>query len=166
MIDAALNPTYAVGSAYAGEDTMPTALDMASAVTGAINNAAPDQPIKFCFRYGEIPILGNILPLGGSYQLSVAATVGYMPYTAEDRDTRALLRSAVSNLQQTTNGAIYLNGQQAIIVSGNKKVEPPLTAVTVVSGLVSLMVETRPLFKAIGEFLPEVIDALPSQNRQ
>ncbi|MFT5538592.1 MAG: hypothetical protein ACI82H_000104 [Alphaproteobacteria bacterium] len=170
MVDTSLNPAYEVKSDYGDGTAMPASLgpelNMASAVTGAINNADPSQPINFCFNYGEVPILENIMPNGVYYQLSVNATVGHMPYTAEDRDMRALLQAAVNKLHQATNGEIYLSGQQAIMVSGDKKIEPPLTAVTIISGLVSLMVQVRPLFKAIGEFLPDLIDALPSKGAQ
>jgi hypothetical protein len=98
--------------------------------------------------------------------LSVNATVGHIPYTAEDRDTRAILQAGINKLHHASNGAIHLNGQQAIIIRGDKNIEPPLTAVTVMSGLVSLMVQIRPLFKAVGEFLPDVIGALPVKAQE
>jgi hypothetical protein len=145
---------------------MPPSLDIASAVTGAIANTDPGQPINFRFNYGEIPMLGNIMPKAESYELSVNATVGHIPYTAEDRDTRAILQAGINKLHHASSGAIHLNGQQAIIIRGDKNIEPPLTAVTVMSGLVSLMVQIRPLFKAVGEFLPDVIGALPVKAQE
>lgn len=140
-----------------------TAPDMASAVHGAILLANPPGRMEFRFAYGEVPVTGLIKPeCDEQYVLSVRATAGIVPYSAEDPETRSVLLAAVHHIAQSFNERILVDPHQSIVITDTRTVTPPLTAVSVLSGLVALMIEVRPVFEALAEYLPDLNSALPT----
>jgi hypothetical protein len=134
--------------------------DMASAVQGAI--AIGDKShISFRFAYGEIPVTGTITPAVEGYRLEISAPVGTVPYSVEDADARRVLKAAVHSIGQACNGAVAIDSHQVITIRGGCPLASPMTAVSIISGLVALMLEVRPLFDMAAEFLPELGKALP-----
>lgn len=161
MAFASLTPTADSGTALFPDGTTP-APDMATAVRGAISLATPPGRLAFRFAYGEVPVTGTITPTGESrYVLSIAVTAGIVPYSAEDRDARGVLLAAIHHIARSFDDRIAIDPHQAIVISAAREVAVPLTAVSVLAGLVALMVEVRPVFEALGDYLPELRSALP-----
>jgi hypothetical protein len=164
-------PGYVFGMPYAAQDYLsssaPTAgvpgISLAHPVFGALSG----RTSCFQFGYGEIPVIGAITPQdsGGpdetEYQIAVNSVVGWVPYSAEDREARNMLRAAINRLGRETDGAVAIDRHQSIVISGQTRISGPLTAVAIVAALVSLMVRLRPIFVSLGEYLPEIIEALP-----
>ncbi len=138
--------------------------DMATAVQGAIAFGAGKNHIGFHFGYGEIPVTGDITSAGETYLLNVTAPVGVVPYSAEDADARRRLRRAVATIEQAWNGGIDIDCHQIIRIHGAYTLKPPMTAVTIISGLVRLMHDLRPLFDMASDYLPDLHKALPASQ--
>lgn len=161
MTFALLNPCSSSAAAVFSSATT-TAPDMASAVRGAILLADPPGRMEFRFAYGEVPVTGLIVPEDSErYVLSVRATAGIVPYSAEDPEARGLLLEAIHHIAGTFNECILVDPHQSIVVTDARTIAHPLTAVGVLSGLVALMVEVRPVFEALAEYLPDLRSALP-----
>ena len=138
--------------------------DMATAVRGAIAFGAGKSHIGFHFGYGEIPVTGDITSVGETCRLNVSAPVGIVPYSAEDADARRRLCDAVTTIEQAWNGGIDIDCHQIIRIHGECLLKPPMTAVTIISGLVRLMHDLRPLFDMACDYLPDLHTALPASQ--
>ena len=161
MAFASLTPLAGSGTALFPDGTVP-APDMATAVRGAISLATPPGRLTFRFAYGEVPVTGTITHAGDArYLLSITVTAGIVPYSAEDCDARGVLLAAVHHIARTFGDHVAIDPHQAIVISAARDAAVPLTAVSVLAGLVALMVEIRPVFEALGEYLPELRGALP-----
>lgn len=119
-------------------------------------------PAQFRFAYGEIPTRVRIDADGDGYRLTLRATVGYMPYSAEDRDARSLLLPGIREIARASRGGVRIDSHQNIIVTGEIGLSGELTAVAVMTALVELLIGLRPLFGALGDLLPDLDGALPA----
>ncbi len=117
--------------------------------------------MRFRFSFGEIPAIGRIQPMGDAYRLSVQATSGVIPYSIEDRERRAALLSNLGEITRASDGAVKVDNEQSIVIGGESRIKAPLTALTVISEVVALMIRTRPYFETMGDLIPELICALP-----
>lgn len=136
--------------------------DMAAAVRDAIAAGRPNM--RFQFAFGEIPVIGTLAPEGDAWRLDVRAPVGIVPYSAEDAETRKTLHAAVDAIRGARIGTIDIDVHQTIYVEGARRIEPPMTTVSVVSALVALMMEIRPLIEAVADYLPDLRTALPARR--
>ncbi len=136
--------------------------DMATAIRDAM--ASGRSRMEFRFAFGEIPVSGSLAPNGSDHILEVYAPVGIVPYSAEDREARRTIRAAVDELRRHHPDRVGIDGHQTIFIRGSRRIAEPLKAVSVVSALVAQMVDIRPLFDAVGQFLPDLHRALPASR--
>lgn len=133
--------------------------DMTTAVRDAI--AAGQAEMRFRFAFGEVPINGTLAPDGPGYRLHVHVPVGIVPFTAEDREARQTLRAAIDEIRHSHPDNVGVDPHQVIFVKGSAMLAPPMTAVSIVTALVALMMDVRPLLDAIADVLPDLRSALP-----
>ncbi len=95
----------------------------------------------------------SLTPQADSTLFQIWAEVGYMPYTIENPEKRALLQSILRAAQGLDNARFIVDDRQKILVLGQAEVPGHLTMGDMMYETVQFLQEARPYLRVFGQYL-------------
>lgn len=133
--------------------------------SGDIIGELDGNPCRFIFTYGELPVSGEVRPREDGAELQLLFEVGHVPYTVESREERGRLLEVVRSFNGKCPDGIDVDREQSIIVRGTAPLDAPVTATRLISSMVAMLFDVKPVLRSLGDHLPALAQAIPDWDR-
>lgn len=130
-------------------------------VSADIIDRLDGKACRFVFAYGELPVSCEVTPRNDMVELQLLIEVGHIPYTVESRENRERLLDVVKRFNGKCPENFGVEGKQSIFVRGGILLAAPLTATRLISKIVALLFEARPVLESLVAHLPDLAQAIP-----
>jgi hypothetical protein len=133
--------------------------------SGDIIDELDGKPCRFIFTYGELPVSGEVRPREDGVELQLLIEVGHVPYTVESRPERERLLEVIRGFNGKCPEGIDVDQNQSIIVRGTAPLDAPVTATRLISSMVAMLFDVKPVLRSLGDHLPALAQAIPDWGR-
>ena len=90
--------------------------------------------------------------------MEIRASLGHLPYTAEDSERRLTALAIVRAASEGLGGRVYLDGNQRIILADSIHLDEPLSPRVLLTRTVSLLLDAKPYLELIALVVPPPLD--------
>ena len=109
------------------------------ALPQAMGHEAAAQNFTFGFVWRELPFTGLVEATGAAARLALQASLGPLPFTAEDPKRRQRARRALAEANRSTRLDWYLSPQNEILVAGSVELPRPLSPGRMIAAAVAML---------------------------
>lgn len=119
---------------------------------GMLRARDSEVPLDFTFSFLDIDF--DVQVRGGDDSaLQVKATVGHLPYTAENGWTRQFVQKVLTAARKLRRSRLSVDRNNQIVLHGEAVPPTPRTPMSVMATLTALVVEAKPYLEMIAEGL-------------
>lgn len=129
---------------------------------GTLRARDSELPLDFTFNFLDIDFEVRVGG-GNDGSLQVAATVGRLPYTAENGWARQFLGKVLTAASRLRRSRLTVDKQNRIVLRGEAVPPAPRTPMSVMATLTALVVEAKPYLEIIVEAL--ALERAPAAKR-
>jgi hypothetical protein len=133
--------------------------------SGNIIDELDGKACRFIFAYGEMPVSGEVRPREDKAELRLLIEVGHVPFSIESREERGRLLEVVKRFNGKCPEGIDVDRDQSIFVRGTALLDAPVTATRLISSIVALLFDVKPVLRSLGDHLPALAQAIPDWDR-
>jgi len=127
-------------------------------LAGGLPAKKSDNQIEFGFQYRNIPFVVHATGRGQGADMEIRASLGHLPYTAEDSERRLTALAIVRAASEGLGGRVYLDGNQRIILADSIHLDEPLSPRVLLTRTVSLLLDAKPYLELIALVVPPPLD--------
>ena len=130
-------------------------------LSGNIIDKIGGNACRFIFAYGELPVSGEVIARQDQAELQLFIQVGVVPYTVESWETRKRLLGVVKSFNGKSTESVEIDRGQSIVVRGTALLDLPVTATRLISSMVEMLFELKPVLRSLADYLPDLAETIP-----
>jgi len=121
---------------------------------GQVRRVSPRDCLRFRFEQWGIPIEATAWrEPQGALRVRIEGSLGPLPYTVEGPERRRRVLEILSAARLTEKPVLLLSKDQQIVLCDETVVQEPVTQVSLLSAIVSLVIDAHPFLELLGEVL-------------
>lgn len=148
-------------------DITRTLLDLADAADGAVGmnmdadlvSGAADRRLEYGFEFRGIPVVVRADASGQKTQIEMRASLGVLPFSAEDRESRATAMAILDSASADTGGNIRLDRHQRVVFVEAFTTESILTPAVLMTLVAKKVLRAKPYLELLALIVPPPLSA-------
>ncbi len=121
---------------------------------GQVRRVPPRNCLRFRFEHWGIPIDGTAWrEPQGALQVRIEGSLGPLPYTVEGPERRRRVLEILFAARFKGEPVLLVNKDQQIVLCCETVVQEPVTQASLISAIVSLVIDAHPFMELLGEVL-------------
>jgi len=130
---------------------------------GTLRARDSEMPLDFTFNFLDIDFEVQVRG-GDDGSLQLAATLGRLPYTAENGWTRQFLQKVMTAASKLRRSRLTVDENNQIVLRGEAVPPAPRTPMSIMATLTALVVEAKPYLEMVAEGL--ALDRAPREAKR
>ena len=137
-------------------------LDLADAADGGMTmtldcdlvSGTPDRRLEFGFEFRGIPFVVRADATGQATQIEMRASLGVLPFSAEDNESRATALAILDAASADIGGNIRLDRQQRVVFVETFITESILTPAVLMTSVAKKVLRAKPYLELLALVVP------------
>lgn len=128
--------------------------DAAVSLSSDLSQKRADRKLDFGFEYRGIPFVVRAEAKSQSTHLEIRASLGTLPYTAENPERRATALAILNAASTGLGGRVRLSREQRVILVEKFQFDEPLTPAILLTRAAELVLMAKPYLELLALVVP------------
>lgn len=128
---------------------------------GDLSRKKSDGKLEFGFEYRRIPFVVQAVANNQGTDMSLRASLGNLPFTAEDPERRATAIAILEIASSDLGGRIRLTREQRLVLDEQIRLDEPLTPSVLLTRTATVVLRAKPYLELLALVIDPPVKASP-----